>query len=155
MDVSFASLEDDDEFSTFECWDGVAPLPWVAEVHNYVRGWVLRQEPFVLAFREDQELVAVSAFRPSSIDLPLAEPISRDAWHLAVVGVRLQHQGQGLCQSVIEETFSRMREQDPARSLVTAFIHEDNGPSLRACARAGLIELHRRMTPFVLTVAEI
>jgi RimJ/RimL family protein N-acetyltransferase len=97
---------------------------------------------WVLAFRDDeQRLVAVSAFDPRRIDIPLNAPVEHHGWHLQVVALDREQQGHGLAQVVFAETFAAMREVDPARILVTGNIHKDNSPSFAAAGRAGLTRL--------------
>jgi RimJ/RimL family protein N-acetyltransferase len=140
---SFARLEDEAEFASFSCWDGVAGTPWVEEVENYVRGWVLRDARHVVAVRsEDDELVAVAAFDERSIAVPLVAPVDHPGWHLLVVAIRLDHQGQGLSREVFDAVFEAMRRVDPERVLYTAYVHRENRASMRACARVGLLPFH-------------
>jgi RimJ/RimL family protein N-acetyltransferase len=130
--------QDRDEFAAFSCWDGDPGAVWAEEAENYVRGWVLGQALHTLAFREeDGALLAVSAFDPRVIAVPLLEPIEQPAWHLQCVAVRLEDQGRGLSEAIFRQTLSAMREMDPDRILVTANVHKRNLASLRACEKAG------------------
>lgn len=140
---SFARREDEDEFAGFSCWDGAAGTPWVEEVENYVRGWVLRDARYVVALsNEDGELVAVAAFDERSIGVPLVAPVDHPGWHLLVVAVRLDQQNRGLSKEVFDCVFEAMRSVDPERVLYTAYVHRENRASMRACARVGLLPFH-------------
>jgi RimJ/RimL family protein N-acetyltransferase len=133
----------DEEFRTLGCC-GEDPPMWAAQADAYLRFSALRENPFVLAFRPpDGRLVAATAFRPASIGLPLAAPVESAAWYLAVIGISREWQGQGLSTPVLTETFSHMKAIDPGREHVIANVHEENAPSLRACAKVGLFPLRR------------
>ena len=134
----FASYADVDDLAAFACWDGDPAKPWEEEVENHIRGWVLRQHEHVLTFRHAGELVAVSAFDPRFVGLPLVRPIDQPAWHLQVVAVRTESQGAGLVSEVLAGTFAAMQSVDTSRVLITATAHRENAKSLRVCAKVGL-----------------
>jgi hypothetical protein len=137
-----AGLDDANEFDAFQCWNRDPATVWAHEVENYIRGRLLWHfENITLAFREDGELVAVSSFYPSTIGLPLVEPVEQPSWHLDVLAVQLERQRAGVAADIFEQTFAEMRDEDPERILVTGFVHRHNGPSLVACERAGLLPL--------------
>lgn len=122
----------------FACCGCGNEAPWTEEAENYVRGSVLRRSEHCLAFRDAGELVAVSAFDPSTLGWPLNQPVDHPVWHLNVVAIALAHQSQGLSAEVFESTFEAMRQIDASRDVVTAFVHESHVASLNACARVGL-----------------
>lgn len=127
------------DFESFNCWNGNAGVPWVEEVENYVRWWVLDDAQYVVAGRDDGgRLAAVAAFDERVIAVPLVAPIDHPGWHLQVVAIRLDLQASRLFDEVIETTFRIMRSIDPERILVTARVHGANRESLRACARHDL-----------------
>jgi RimJ/RimL family protein N-acetyltransferase len=139
---SFATrVLDTSEFAHFSCCPNPGE-PWVREAEDYVRGFVLGHATWVLAFRDEQnELVAVSAFDPRIIEVPLAQPVAHEGWHLQVVAIALQHQAQGLSRMVFEQTFEAMRDIAGHRVLVTANVHRAHTASRRAAARVGLLTL--------------
>ena len=136
---SFAvTVGDAEEFASFSCCPDDGPA-WVREAENYVRVYALGHANWVLAFRDEaDELVAVSAFDPRVIEIPLVAPVEHDGWHLQVVAIALPYQGQGLSAFVYSETFAAMREVSQQRELVTANVHSLHTASRRAAARAGL-----------------
>ncbi len=137
---SFASaVLDVDDFAAFQCWNGDRATPWIAVVEDYVRVSVLRAAVHILAFRDGNgELVAVSAFDPTDVEIPLIEPVAHPGWTLQVLAIRLQHQRNGHSREVYRQTFEAMCELNPARSLVTARIHRQHTGSMTAARRAGL-----------------
>lgn len=145
---------DIDDFAAFQCWDGDSATPWIAMVENYVRARVLHAALHTLAFRDGDELVAVSAFDPIDIEIPLVEPIAQPGWKLQVVAIRLQRQRNGHSREVYKQTFEAMRELNPARSLVTAQIHRLHTGSMTAANRAGL-DLFLTGTEFHTMVGEL
>jgi hypothetical protein len=135
---SLATDADADEFAQFACCQG-AREPWILEVENYVRGWVLRRAQYVLAHRNEAgTLLAVSAFDETVIGIPLVSPLDHPGWHLQVVAISLDHQNQGLSQEIFASTFNAMRQLDVDRVFVTANVHREHVMSHRACARVGL-----------------
>jgi RimJ/RimL family protein N-acetyltransferase len=136
---SFATrVQDADEFARFACCPSGGP-PWIREAEDYVRVSVLSHATWVLAFRDDDDaLVAVSAFDPRVISIPLNEPVDHLGWHLQVVAVRLDRQRERLSQEVFARTFAAMREIAPERLLVTAHVHREHRASRTAAERAGL-----------------
>lgn len=153
---TFAGRDDDGEFASFRCWDGDRQKPWVEEVENYVRAGLLRQPGmYVLAFREEGELVGVSAFYRRTIGLPALDPVDHDAWHLEVVAVRLDRQGESLSRVILEQTLAMMREEDPQRVLVVAVCHRENGAALAACERVGLLPFVQQDEHYWVLVGEL
>jgi hypothetical protein len=135
----WATLGDREEFAEFECCKDDKPDPWVQEAETYVRGWVLDRAEYVLAHRnESGKLVAVSAFDKAVIGLPLMSPTDHPGWHLQVVAISKDDQGQRLSRDVFDATFQAMRRQNAERVFVTANVHQNHGLSLRACASVGL-----------------
>lgn len=122
----------------FECWDGSEDVPWAEEAENYIRASLLRHARHVLALRDELgELVGVSAFDERNILLPINTRTAtiHPSWHLQVVAVRVDLQGQRLVDEIFELTFDAMRQADTERIIVTARVHRKNLPSLKACAR--------------------
>jgi RimJ/RimL family protein N-acetyltransferase len=154
---SFATRDrDEDSFARFHCWDGNSDAPWVEEVENYVRAWLLREAEHALAFRDDGgDFIAVAGFDPRTIFVPIVEPVAHPGWHLQVVAVRLESQRQGLSQEVFSGTFAAMREVDPGRVLYTATAHRENTASLRAAALAGLLPFRRKDEHYVELLGEV
>jgi acetyltransferase (GNAT) family protein len=151
-----AGRADDGEFAAFGCWNGDPGQPWAAEVENYVRGTLLRQpDTRILAFREEGELVAVSAYYKRTIGVPALNPTEHDAWHLEVVAIRLDRQGEGLSHEVIEQTLRAMREEDPGRVLVTAVAHRDNIGAFAACAHFDLLQYVQQDPDYWVLVGEL
>jgi RimJ/RimL family protein N-acetyltransferase len=139
---SFATrVLDADEFAGFRCCPNPGE-PWVQEAENYVRAFVLGHATWVLAFRDEQEeLVAVSAFDPRIVEVPLAQPVAHEGWHLQVVAIAVEHQRQGVSRAVFDETFATMRDIAGHRVLVTANVHRDHVASRTAAERVGLLPL--------------
>jgi ribosomal protein S18 acetylase RimI-like enzyme len=136
---SRASLEDDAAFAAFSCIaSATQSTAWLEEVENYVRARVLRdRDQHVLAFREEDELVAVSAFRKSELELPI-QPAVHPAWHLEVLAVADGRQRAGVGLQVLDHTLSAMREIDSERVFVVAVAHRDNDASIALCAKRGI-----------------
>lgn len=148
--------EDEDDFASFCCWDGSPSAPWVEEVENYVRGWVLRDARHVLALRnEDGELVGVAAFEERTIGVPLAAPVDHPGWHLLVVAIRLEDQRCGLSGDVFAAVFEAMRAVDANRVLYTAYVHRDNQASLRACGGVGLLPFQPKDDHYWILLGEV
>ncbi len=141
---SRASLEDDAAFAAFSCLaTGTPSTPWLEEVENYVRARVLRvPDLHVLAFRDGDELIAVSAFYESEIELPANQPAGYPAWHLEVVAVAHPRQRNGVGLEVLDHTLSVMRDISPDRVFVVARAHLKNRASIGLCAKRGI-------TPYV------
>jgi RimJ/RimL family protein N-acetyltransferase len=154
---SFATVERDaNDFAHFQCWNGDPGLPWVEEAENYVRAWVLRRSENVLAFRDEGgALVAVSAFDPRVILVPIVNPVEHPGWHLQVVAIRLDQQGHGLSREIFTGTFAAMKSVDPNRVLYTANVHKDNRPSLRAGAAVGLLQFRRKDAFYLELLGEV
>lgn len=153
---SFAGRDDDGDFAAFCCWDGSDGKPWLEEVENYIRGALLRQpDMYMLAFREEGQLVAVSAFYKRTIGLPALDPIDHDAWHLEVMAVRLDRQGQGLSREVLDQTLAVMLEADPERVLIVGVAHRDNTPAFAAGAQIGLIKFVQQDEHYWVLVGEL
>jgi hypothetical protein len=151
-----AGLANAPEFAAFKCWDRDPAKVWAREVENYVRGRLLwRPDNTTLAFREQGHLVAVSSYYPSTIGLPLVEPVEQPSWHLDVLAIQLQRQRARLADEILHQTFDEMRDEDPERILVTGFVHNDNTPSLRACARVGLTRLIPRDDYYWIVLGEV
>lgn len=147
---------DADLFDSFACWDGDPDKPWVEEVENYVRIHVLKDCPHTLAFfDEDEQLIAVSAFRPSQVLIPRLVGQSRPSWHLVVAAVSLEHQGRGCSAQVFDESFDTMRGLDGDRLLVTGYVHQDNLASLKACAKAGLDPFEPKGGGYIVVLGEV
>jgi hypothetical protein len=141
---AFATRADDEEFSRFSCWDGNSALPWVEEVEDDIRGgWIFKRAEHVVAIRDDGDLVAVSAFFPRDIGLPVVAPVPQLGWHLHALAVRLDLQRSGLSVVALEQTFAAMREIDPNRDLFTVRVHQDNVASTRLCGRYQLAPFPR------------
>lgn len=130
---------DDAEYADFACWDGRPGRPWIEEVENYVRGWVLRDARHVLSFRTDGgQLAAVAAFNEHVVQVPLVEPVDHPAWLLTVVAVHLDHQRNGLSGEVFAGVFEAMRRFDPARVLIAGRVHRRHRASVSACKKVEL-----------------
>jgi hypothetical protein len=138
LDCQVATLADDTEFAGFYCCDATNATPWTQEAENYVRAHALRRSQHCLAFRDSGALVAVSAFSPTVLGLPLNQPVDQPVWQLDVVAIALNHQSQGLSSEVFQGTFEVMRQLDLERDAVTAYVHQQHAHSIRACASAGL-----------------
>jgi hypothetical protein len=139
---SFATAADRDELAQFVCWDGNPYEPWVEEAQNFVRAWMLSRTQHCLMTRgEARRLIAVAAFDPRVIGLPLVRPIDHNAWHIQVLAVSLPFQAHGLAASIFDQVFAAMRQLDPDRVLVTANVHRDNHHSLSACSKVGITPL--------------
>jgi RimJ/RimL family protein N-acetyltransferase len=131
--------DDEDDFASFSCWDGSTTTPWIEEAENHVRGWLLSNAKYALAFRDEEgHLVATSAFDERVISVPLVAPVDHPGWHLQVVAIDLEHQRRGLSRQILAQTLEAMHEFDPTRVLVTANVHREHRASLKVCARAGL-----------------
>ncbi len=154
---SFASREhDESDFARFQCWDGDERLPWVEEAENYVRASVLRHSQYVLAFRDqNDDLLAVSAFDPRVVLVPIVNPIEHPAWHLQVMAIRLDQQRRGLSAGVFKGTFAAMRSVDPHRVLYTANVHKDNRPSLKAGVAVGLWPFQKKDDHYLELLGEV
>ena len=153
---SFAGPDDDGYFAAFRCWDGSDGKPWLEEVENYIRGALLRQpDIYVLAFREEGQLVAVSAFYKRTIGLPALDPIDHDAWHLEVVAVGFDRQQEGLSREVLEQTLAVMWEADPERVLIVGVAHRDNRAAFAACSQIGLLKFVQRDEHYWVLVGEL
>jgi hypothetical protein len=154
---SFASLNDDeDEFAAFTCWDSSPGAPWVEEVENYVRAWVLRDAPHVLALRNERgDLVAVAAFDERTISVPRVAPVDHPGWHLLVVAIRLEDQRRRLSREVFSAVFEAMREVDRERSLYTAYAHREHRASLRACKCVGLLPFWPKDNHYWILLGEV
>jgi predicted N-acetyltransferase YhbS len=151
-----AGLDDATEFNDFACWDGDPAAVWAHEVENYIRARLLWSfENITLAFREEGELVAVSSFYPSTIGLPIVDPVEQPSWHLDVLAVRLQRQRAGLAAEVFHQTFAEMRTEDSGRILVTGFVHRENAASFTACERAGITRLIPRDSDYWIVLGEV
>ncbi|HEY2053441.1 MAG TPA: GNAT family protein [Solirubrobacterales bacterium] len=139
MNSRIATLADNSELASFCCCPDGGPA-WAKETENYIRAASLRQAEKVLLLHDDDgELVGVSAFDTRMIDVvPVLEPVEVRGWHLHAMAIRLDDQRQGLCGELFVQTFDAMYGQDRTRSLVTANVHEENHPSIKACAKAGL-----------------
>lgn len=139
LTASFASYLDSTEFAAFECWNGDPREPWAQEAENYIRGWALRDDVHCLSFRnEASKLVAVTAFYRRTVGIPLLKPTVYPAWHLQVMGIALDVQGQGFAKRILNQTVEAMKELDSTIFFVTAFAEKRNERSLRACASIGL-----------------
>jgi len=134
---SRASLQDDAAFAAFSCIAPGAPsTPWLEEVDNYIRAALLRASDLhVLAFREGDNLVAVSAFYESRIGIPVVQPADHPAWHLEVLAVAHQRHRNGIGLQVLDHTLATMQELDPHIVFVVARAHADNDASIRLCAK--------------------
>lgn len=154
---SFASREDDEgEFASFLCWDGDPSTPWIAEVQNYVHGWIFRDAKHVLAFRDLRgELVAVAAFDERVISVPIVAPVNHAGWHLLVVAIRLEDQGRGFSREVFDGVFEAMRTVDSERVLYTAYVHQANRSSVEACRRVGLLPFLRKDEQYWILLGEV
>lgn len=154
---SYATPDDDtDEYREFNCWDGDDHFPWVEEVENFIRHWVLRKTPHVLSFRAaDGELAAVAAFERRNIYVPLVDPELHAGWHLQVVAVRLEDQSNGLSRDIFTGVFEAMRQHDDERILYTAHVHRENGASIAACAKVGLDLLHPKDDHYWVLLGEV
>jgi hypothetical protein len=142
---SFATYSADaDAFAAFECWDGNTSTPWIEEVQDHVRAWALSHNRHVVAFRDDDQLVAVAGFNPREISVPLVDPEVVPAWHLNVLAVTLSRQRRGMSSELLVGTFSAMREVDPGRDVFTVRVHESNAGSLALCVRHNLAPFPRR-----------
>jgi hypothetical protein len=87
--------------------------------------------------------------------LPLVEPIEQPSWHFDVLAIQLQRQRAGLASEIFRQTFEEMQDEDPARILVTGFVHRSNAPSLIACERAGLTPLIPRDDEYWIVLGEV
>lgn len=135
---SWATDDDAEEFEQFSC-SKENDEPWIQEVENYVRFWVLRRAQYVLCHRDGSGvLVAVSAFDEIAIGIPLVSPLDHPGWHLQVVAVTDGFQNQGFSQEVFQATFEAMGGIDLDRVFVTANVHREHDHSQRACGNAGL-----------------
>lgn len=141
--VATATLADDAAFAAFNCWDPNTDAPWVEETENYIRGALLRQpDNHTLAFRDGDALVAVSSFYKSSIELPLVQPDTHPTWHLDVVAITLDRQGDGHSLEVYQGTLRAMRKIDSGPVLVTARAHEQNDAAFESAKHIGLFRLY-------------
>lgn len=144
---------------SFACWDGDPELPWAGEAEHFIRTRALASTYKTLVFRApDRTVAAVSAFDRREVG---AGRRQLAAWHLQVVGVRRDLQRtiveseiagcpteMRVSEYVLRKSFERMIEIDPERVLVTARVHEDNRPSIVACARVDLQRTERERGPY-------
>jgi Acetyltransferase (GNAT) family len=152
---AFASPgRDGPDFARFQCWNQEGE-PWVEEVENYIRVLILTHTPYVIAFRDEEELVAVSGFFPRQVAVPLVEPEDHDAWHLEVVAVRVDRQRTGVSAAVLESTFQAMRQIDSSRALFTVKVHEKNAASLALCTKLDLTPFPRDAGPYLELLGEV
>lgn len=153
---SWAGDPDADEFAQFRCAEIEAADPWVMEAEAYVRSWVLRHARHVLAHRDEVgALVAVSAFDETVVGIPLLSPRDHPGWHLQVVAISHDHQGQRLSADVFSGTFEAMRGLDPDRVFVTANVHNRHLVSQRACAKVGLTPWLQRDEEYWILLGEV
>lgn len=140
LQPSRAGLRDDAAFAAFSCVaPGAVSIPWLEEVENYVRARLLRvPDLHVLAFRDDDELIAVSAFYETELRLPANRPASHPAWHLEVLAVAHARQRSGVGLEVLDHTLSVMRAIGPDRVFVIARAHVDNEASTGLCAKRAI-----------------
>jgi hypothetical protein len=154
--VAPATLADVAAFDGFRCCDPDEADPWALEAENYVRAAVLKQAGNrTLAFREGDDLVAISSFYKSSIELPLLSPSLHEAWHLDVVALHLHHQGSHRSGEVFERTVDAMRAADPAPVFIKALSHKDNAAALAAAKCIGLVPLIPMDADYLWLVAEL
>jgi hypothetical protein len=152
---SFAGADNDADFAGFTCWDGDPENFFAEEAQNFIRGAMLWQfDSFNLAFRENGDLVAVSSFYRRTWPIPPPGP-ERPAWHLDVAAVSVERQRSGLSREVFTETFAVMREIDPERILVSAFVHRENLAAYGACAAVGITLWTPRDEDYVILIGEV
>jgi hypothetical protein len=97
------------------------------------------RETHVLAFRAEGQLVAVSAFYYRVVEIPAVQPVEHDAWHLDVLAVRFDKQGQHLSQEALQQSLGAIQELDGSRVFVTAYVHQENAAALAVAAHFGLL----------------
>ena len=125
-------------FASFECWSGDEGEPWVREVEDFIRGFVLGRPNHTFGAWRDQQLIGVASFYEKSLGLPLNNPVEVPVWHLEVLGVALDLQGEGIGRDLLASTLGVMRQLDVKRRLVTGYVHVENHASHRLCSSAGL-----------------
>lgn len=151
----YATPLSEGELDSFCCWDGAPNTPWAEEAENFVRAWMLGTVEHILLFRDQDALIAVSAFDRRKIEVPLVAPRANPGWHLQVVAVTLDRQGHGLFDDVILGTFAEMRQLDPERVLITGSVHRENQRSFQACARHGIDYFLPRDDHYVVVLGEV
>jgi hypothetical protein len=141
----------------FRCWSGDPDAHWAREVEENVRVIALRYSEHCLAFREEEggDLVAFSAFGRREVHIPLLGGAPEPCWHMDVAAVSLDRQRAGLSQEVFDGTFAAMRELDSDLTFVTAWVHERNDASIKACAAVGLDFYYMAHGPYACLLKEM
>jgi hypothetical protein len=139
MKASLLGRSHDAQLAAFCCCSDGAPR-WRQEVENFLRTAVLRRADHVVGLWSDEgDLVAVSGFNPLVIKgLPVNSPINLPGWDLLVLGVSLDHQGNGHGKGLLTETLKIMAQTDVTRTVVKARAHCENHASLHICTQAGI-----------------
>jgi hypothetical protein len=156
--VEYEGDEDEQEFddSIGHGADEQTPF-WMLEIQEYIRVIMLKTAHHVLVFESDSgELAGVSAFDPQDIVLGRRRV---PGWRLEVIALALPWQRtlvdadidgclptMRASEYLLRSTFRRMLEIDDRRVLVVGRIHDENRPSMVACARVGL-DRHDREDP--------
>jgi len=141
MKSSLLSRLNDAEVAAFCCCAADAP-GWQREVEDFLRASALRSTEHVVGLRDDEDrLVGVSCFDPVTItELPLPNPVKVRGWSLLVMGVAVDHQGNGHAKTLLRETLGRMKQIDETRTVLRARAHADNAVSLRLLISDRLIK---------------
>lgn len=158
LSCSPATLATDlDACVAFRCWDGDPDSHWAKEVEEYVRVNALRYSEHCLAFREEEsrELAAFTAFGRREVHIPLLDGAREPCWHMDVAAVSLDRQQAGLSRELFEGTFAAMRELDSGLMFVTAWVHESNEASIKACAGVGLDFYYMAHGPYACLLKEM
>jgi hypothetical protein len=128
--------------------DGSHPF-WMLEVEEYIRVIMLKAAHHVLVFESDSgELAGVSAFDRQDVSLGRRRV---PGWRLEVIALALPWQRalvdadidgcpptMRASEYLLRSTFRQMHEIDDRRVLVVGRVHDENRPSMVACARVGL-----------------
>jgi RimJ/RimL family protein N-acetyltransferase len=147
---------DVDDLAAFSCCAGDDDPAWIREAENYIRVAALRHAGFVLAFRDDQGvLAAVSAFDLRDIHIPLNAPAPQPGWHLQVLALGTKYQRKGHSKEIFLQTFDEMRNIASERVLVTAYVHTDHAHSIHACAQVGLTYLQPKDEQYKILLGEV
>lgn len=159
LDVAYANKRRDSHaFLTFCCWNGdPVTEDYAAEAQDYIRRCTLGSAYKTLAFRDGNELVAVTAFDRFAVRPQKAARYTERGWKLLVLGVSTPYQGtrvisdlagcpseMSIAEFALRTTYAHMLKIDPTRKFVSACVHDENVRSVRACLRVGLERSERR-----------
>lgn len=146
------------EFLTFTCWNGDPETEeYAAEAEDFIRRRALGSAYKTLAFRDGNQLVAVTAFDRFAVRPHQAARYTEPGWKLQVLGVSTRYQGtlvasdlagcpseMRIAEYALRTTYTRMLKLDPTRKFVCACVHDENVRSWRACSSVGLERTQRQ-----------